>query len=177
MDKKSPMEQSNNMLDKLIWNNHDFLADANTSYRDFLEHKDHTWVVDGVRLENIGWKNHVDPGHVLDTYTRGSFNVSQSISITSPIDGSTATVDYRVTENTFTCGKHPKASINTILTGSSGSWVYVCSVLSSTDFSNLVWAIAVPKLTIFTNEKCLGLCSAHLPSFSIQKHKVTPWLL
>lgn len=167
--------ETKNILDKLVVRGYHFLVDAGTSYRLFVGYENHTWAVSGVKTENSGWANHIDSSHILNTYARDSFNNNiGAVNLTSPIDGSISTVAYNVAESAMTCDKH-KTFVSTTLTEYSGVAVTACQNLSTTDFGSLVWSVAVPKFILFTNEKCLGWCSASLSSFSIENKKAVPW--
>ena len=165
-----------NILDIFASSGYHFLVDANISYRAFIGYENNTWAVKGVRIENSGWADHINFNHILDTYTRDSLREAKMVELTSPIDGSTSTIIYNTVENIIMCGSHNKTPVNTTLTAYPRSvTAYVCQNLSSTDLSNLIWILAVPKFILFTNEKCLGWCSASLPSFFIEKNRIVPW--
>jgi len=165
-----------NILDIFTSMGYHFLVDANISYRAFIGYENNTWAVDGVRIENFGWADHINFNHILNTYTRDSLREAKMVELTSPIDGSTSTIIYDTVENIITCGSNNKTPVNTTLTAYPRRvTAYVCQNLSSTDLSNLIWILDVPKFILFTNEKCLGWCSASLPSFFIEKNRIITW--
>ena len=128
-----------------------------------------------------GWfETHIGADHILHTYTRQDFKDNGSVITVTAFDsyGPQATVQY----NTFTdnlthfCENHNcSAPLSGTLTCGAYT-VNVCQHLSTADFGLLVRAVAFPNLFIlFTNEVCLGYCSASLGSYSSSNNSIKKW--
>jgi len=172
----NPIRTALNSLEEFTTQNRFFLIDSGISYRDLRGWNNYTYADEGVKMENEGWAGVLEEDHFLGSYTRKDFKDNSGLRTLTAFDGHGpgATVHYNTEADTVTCG-HCGAPTSVTLT-SGGTTVYVCQHLSSTDFRSLVRAVAFSQIfTLFTNEYCLGWCSALLNSCSCEKGKIQKW--